>query len=269
MTRMRVRATGRATWRAWLLGGWLVAGPAAAHMPYVLPSVFDASGRSGVTVEASFTEDAFRPEIAMQDAPFEITDPAGRTTRLAPPVLAKDATLADAPLPADGVYRISSGQRLGRMGKMYRAGGHWIVVGEGTAVPPGATLADVRSTTLADAYVVRGKPGASGALAPRGKALELHPLGDPTGYAPGAPAAFELLYDGRPVAGEEVTLFRETGFYDGRKQAAAVRTDAAGRVSLTPPDAGRYLILARHRPDAAAPGQPMMSYTVTVAFEAM
>ncbi len=250
----------------------LVSGPSAAHMPYVLPSVLDAAGRDRVTLQASFTEDAFRPEIAMQDAPFEITGPDGKTVKLAAPTLTTDQAIVEAALPADGVYRLSSGQRIGRLSKMYRTGEAWTIVGEGRTPPAGATAVDVRSTTLADAYVVRGKPGASGAsgaLAARGKALEIHPLGDPSSYAPGTAAAFEILYEGKPLTGEPVTLFREAGFYDGRKQVATVNSDEAGKVTLTPSDPGRYLILVRHRAATPRAADAYSSFTVTLALEAI
>ncbi|KQS03855.1 hypothetical protein ASG11_06020 [Sphingomonas sp. Leaf357] len=242
--------------------------PAMGHMPYVLPSAFEAA-RDRITIEASFGEDAFRPEIAMKDAPFEVTRPDGKTVPLAAPTLASDLTVVEASLPVEGLYRVSSGQRLGRVGKMYRTGNVWTIVGEGAAPPAGATFVDVRSATIADAYVLRGKPGASGALTVRGKALEIHPLGDPASYSPGAPAAFEILYDGKPLAGEAVTLFREAGVYDGRKQAGTATTDEAGRITLTPPDAGRYLLLARHRTATPAGRDAYTSFTATLAFEAL
>lgn len=243
--------------------------PAWAHMPYVEPGLFDLGPRDKVSIEASFSEDAFRPDIAMKDAPFEITAPDGKVTRLGAPLFTADRTLVEAAVPADGVYRLSSGQRLGRMGKMFRSGTEWKMAGEDGAPPAGAETAAVQSTTLADAYVLRGKPTGLGALAPRGKALELHPLIDPTAYAAGAPAQFEALFDGKPLAATNVTLWREAGLYDGRKQVAEVKTDAAGRFTVTAPDAGRYLLLVRHR--AAAPSgaaAPFYSYTVTLAFEA-
>lgn len=255
-----------------LLGAALavIGAPALAHMPYVLPSVFDAGARKQVTVEASFTEDAFRPEVVMNDAPFEITGPDGTTSRLGEPRLFRDMSLVEASLPDDGIYRLSSGQRLGRMGKMYRVGSEWKIVGEGAAPPAGAALVDVQSTTLADAYVLRGKPGDTGALKVRGKALEIHPLGDPTTITAGQPFALEVLYNGRGLAKASVSLFREAGYYDGRKITAEVQTDAAGHLTITPPDAGRYLLLVRHR-DAAPAGAaaPYFSYSVTLAFEAM
>ena len=120
--------------------GVAVTTAAGAHVPYVLPRVFDAGSRDRIAIVASFTEVAFRPEIAMQDAPFEITGPDGRTLPLPAPVLTRESTLVEAALPGDGLYRDSSGQRLGRMGKMYRQDGKWTVVGEGAAAPAGATL---------------------------------------------------------------------------------------------------------------------------------
>ncbi|MCW1429863.1 DUF4198 domain-containing protein [Novosphingobium sp. JCM 18896] len=245
------------------------AAPALAHMPYIAPGMFEIGTHDKVSIEASFTEDAFRPEIAMKDAPFEITGPDGSVTKLGTPLFTADRTLVEAAVPADGVYRLSSGQRLGRMGKMFRAGETWKMVGEDGAPPAGAETVAVQSTTLADAYVLRGKPTGIGALAPRGKALEIHPLADPTATAAAAPARFEVLFDGKPLTAADVTMFREAGLYDGRKQVTEVKTDSAGRFSVTAPDAGRYLLLVRHR--AAAPSgaaAPFYSYTVTLAFEA-
>ena len=244
--------------------------PALAHMPYVAPTVFDAGQRSTLAIEASFTEDAFRAEVAMKDAPFEITGPDGVTQRLATPLLLTELTIVEAKLPVDGIYRVSSGQRLGRIGKMYRAGDAWKIVGEDAKPPAEAGLIDVQSTTLADAYVVRGKPDGTTALKPRGTALEIHPLGDPTTIGAGENLALEILYHGKPLPGAAVNLFREAGLYDGKKVAAELVADAAGKLTVTVPDAGRYLLLVRHR-DTAPTGAAAAyySYTTTLAFEAM
>lgn len=250
-----------------LFVGMSIATRASAHMPYVLPALFDAGSRTQITLEASFTEDAFRPEIAMRDAPFEITAPDGRTTRLAAPALAGDRTIAQASLPSDGIYRLSSGQRAGRSGKMYRKGDDWVMVGEGAAPPTGVTLVDVRSMTLADSYVVRGRPGSKAAFTPRGKALEIRPLIDPTALSARDVARFEILYDGKPLAGRTVMMFREAGLYDGRKQVGQVTSDAAGIVVVTPPDPGRYLMLVRHRPATPDTSGGYASYTTTLALE--
>lgn len=117
----------------------------------------------------------------MRDAPFEVTGPDGRTTKLSGSVQTQDRTLVEAALAGDGLYGISSGQRLGRMNKMFRRGNEWVLLGDGASPPVGAALTDVRSTTLADAYVLRGKATGNGALKPRGVALEIHPDADPSG----------------------------------------------------------------------------------------
>jgi hypothetical protein len=268
---MAVRMRRRST-VAGLVAGLVGAGsavPALAHMPYVAPGLFDVGQRAKVVVEAAFTEDAFRPDIVMTDAPFEVTGPDGATRRLADPIRFTYRAVTEAELPVEGVYRLSSGQRLGRMNKMVRDGAAWKVLEEKAAVPQGAEVLQVQSTTLADAYVVRGKPGATGALAPRGKALEIHPIGDPTAVGAGEPFALEILFDGKRLAGAAVSIFREAGYYDGRKVAGEIKAGPDGKISVTAPDAGRYLLLVRHR--AAAPAgaaAPYYSYTVTLSFEA-
>lgn len=258
---------GRSVWAVSLA---LIASAAAAHMPYLAPSVFDAGERKSVSLVASFSEDPFRPELAMTNAPFEITGPDGVTKPLPAQAVLADATILQAALPADGLYRVSSGQRLGRMNKMFRKDGAWVLVEDGVRAPAGAVLVDAQSTTLADVYVLRGKAASRAALAPRGKALEIRPLGDPAAVGAGEAAAFELLYQGKPLVGATVSLFREAGFYDGKKMAGDMVSDGKGKITLTAPDAGRYLLLVRHR-DAAPAGAaaPYYSYTATLAFEAM
>lgn len=242
-------------------------GAALAHMPYLLPNMFDAGERDHVTVQGGFAEDAFVPEVVMKSEAFHVRGPGG-VTPISPTYL-RDLTVFEAALPAKGTYRISSGERFGRKGKMYKAAnGQWTMGGEGGAPPAGAALVDVQSMTLADVYVTRGAPTAE-ALAPTGKGLELKPVTHPSEIYAKAPARFELLFDGKPVAGATVEVFRAAGLYDGKKLAAQARTDAAGAFSVTPPDAGTYLALIRHRTAAPAGAEtPYRSYSYTLTFEA-
>ena len=152
---------------------------------------------------------------------------------------------------------------------MVREGKDWKIISEGSTPPAGAELRKVQSTTLADAYVLRGRPSEPRALAPRNVALEIHPLADPTAAGAKEKLPLEILYLGKPLAGALVTLFREAGFYDGRKSVGETVSGADGRLSVTPPDAGRYLLLVRHRDSAPTGNAPYYSYTVTLAFEAM
>ncbi len=248
-----------------LLGGATAAG---AHMPQLLPSAFDAGQRDHITVQATFGEDAFVPEIAMRDAPFALVLPDGSAGPVGPVTYLRDLAIFEADLKGPGTYRITSGQRLGRMGKMFQVGGKWLIAGEDGKPPADAASVTVQSTTLADAYVTRGQPSTA-ALKPRNQGLEIQPITHPSSIAAGSGAAFVLLFDGKPLAGTDVTLFRAAGNHDGRKVAAQLKSDAAGKFMLKPDDAGNYLILVRHRTTAPTGAEtPYRSYTYTLAFDA-
>lgn len=247
-----------------------VAAAASAHMPYLLPTLFDIGKGDHVTVSASFAEDAFVPEIAMRDAPFHLIRPDGTRGEIGPVTYLRDLAIFEADTKADGTYRLTSGQRAGRKSTMYRDGDKWVVQGESEdPIPAGATLVPVQSMTLADAYVTRGAQN-DAALKPFGAFLEIQAITHPNAISAGGEAKFVLLFDGKPLANTDITLFRAAGVYDGKKVAAQTKSDAQGRFTLKPEDAGIYLILVRHRAEAPAGSPtPWRSYTYTLAFDAV
>lgn len=243
------------------------AGQVQAHMPYLLPSVFDMGKRGHVLVQASFSDNLFIPDIAMRDAPFHLIGPDGKEGPVGTVSHLRDASMFEADMQAEGTYRLTSGQRFGRKGKMYRAGDAWKMAGHGQALPAGAELVEVQSATLAEAYVTRGAPS-DAALAPRGVALEIQALTHPNGVGRDGEMAFRILFDGQPLAGADVTVLRGAGAYDGRKVAAQVRSGADGRFTFRPDDAGIFLVMVRHRAAAPAGAEtPYRSYTYTLAFD--
>lgn len=254
---------------AMVAGGLLCTSAAVqAHMPYVLPGAFDVGQRDHITVESAFAEDAFAPEVAMRDAPFSVILPDGSNGAAGPVTYLRDLSIFEADLKTPGTYRITTGQRLGRKGQMYLVDGQWMMRGEDGEPPKGAAPVAVQSATLADAYVTRGQP-TDAALKPRGQALEIQAITHPNSIASGTEASFVLLFDGKPLANVDVTLFRAAGVYDGRKVAGQTKTDAAGKFTLKPDDAGQYLILVRHRTNAPVGAEiPYRSYTYTLAFDA-
>ena len=237
-------------------------------MPYVLPTQFDLGKADHVTVQSAFAEDAFFPEVAMRDAPFHLVGPDGKQLAAGPVTHLRDISMFEAAIPSDGTYRVTSGQRAGRKAKMFKAGSDWKMRGEGGEPPAGAVEVDVQSMTLAEAYVTRGQP-TQGALKPIGKALEIQVMSHPNAIVAGTDASFTLLFDGKPLVGADIALFRSAGLYDGRKVAAQVKSGADGRFTLKPQDAGTYLILVRHRSAAPAGSEtPYRSYTYSLAFDA-
>ncbi|MBB4837525.1 putative GH25 family protein [Sphingomonas kyeonggiensis] len=250
------------------LGAIALGSAAQAHMPYLLPTLFDVGKGDHVTVTSSFGEDPFVPEIGMKDAPFHFIKPDGTRGEVGKPTYLRDLTVFEADLSAEGTYRLTTGQRLGRMGKMYSVGGKWIIAGEDGAPPAGAKEVAVQSTTLAEAYVTRGA-ASNGALKPIGTALEVQAITHPSEISAGSDAKFRLFFDGKPLANTEVTLFRAAGNYDGKKIVATVTSDSQGNFALKPSDAGIYLMLVRHRTEApAGSATPYRSYTYTLAFDA-
>ncbi|WP_342250895.1 DUF4198 domain-containing protein [Sphingomonas sp. OTU376] len=250
------------------LGAIALGSAAQAHMPYLLPTLFDVGKGDHVTLTSAFGEDPFVPEIGMKDAPFHFIKPDGTRGEVGKPTYLRDLTVFEADLSAEGTYRLTTGQRLGRMGKMYSVGGKWIIAGEDGAPPAGAREVAVQSTTLAEAYVTRGA-ASSGALKPIGTALEVQAITHPSEISSGSDAKFRLFFDGKPLANTEVTLFRAAGNYDGRKIVATTTSDPQGNFTLKPSDAGIYLMLVRHRTEApAGSATPYRSYTYTLAFDA-
>lgn len=243
-------------------------GVALAHMPYLLPGQFDVTSRDHLTVQASFTEDVFAPDVVMKSDAWQVRGPDG-TAPIANVTYLRDLAIFEVATPKPGAYRISSGARLGRKGKMFKdAAGAWEMVADGRTAPEGAETAEVQSVTTAEVFVSKGAPSAD-VLAVSGEGLELRPVTHPNEIFVGAPASFELLFDGKPLAGAKVEVFRSAGLYDGKKALEAQTTDATGRFSVTAPDAGTYLTLVRHRAAAPAGAETAhRSYTHALTFEA-
>ena len=231
-----------------------VASTAAADSPYLRPNLFDASGRDHVTVEAGFTDDIFAGRVAMRSDHFNISGPNGETA-LDAVTYFNDITVFEAQTPVDGTYRISSGRREGRIGRMYRsADAGWKFVGEEAGVmPPESDQVETQSITVADVYVTRGTAGDIPAA--RGTGVEVIPVTAPGEIVEGEDAVFQLLIDGRPRGGLPVTVFREAGRYDGRLVEANVTTGEDGRFTVRPSAPGAYLTLIRYR-GAAPAGAP-------------
>lgn len=245
----------------------LFAGSVQAHMPYLLPSMFDVGKRGHVLVQASFSDNLFVPDIAMQDAPFHLVGPDGRDGPVGTVSYLRDASVFEADLKAEGTYRLTSGQRFGRKGRMYRLDGEWRMLGHGQAAPAGAELVEVQSATLAEAYVTRGAPS-DAALQPRGVALEIQALTHPNGAGRDGEMSFRVLFDGQPLAGASVTVLRGAGSYDGRKVGAQVKSGADGGFTYRPTEAGVFLVMVRHRAPAPAGAEtPYRSYTYTLVFD--
>jgi uncharacterized GH25 family protein len=248
---------------------------AHAHFPYLLPNKFDLDTRDHVSVQASLTEDYLVPDVVMKADDYHVVQPDGARVA-ATPTYTKDVAVLDVATTQNGTYRISTGNRAGRTGKAaLMADGTWKPVREGhgesqgegmsEGSPAGGKVHEVRSITRADVYVSRGSPTDT-ALALANSGLEFQFLTHPNRLLAGSQARLRLLYDGKPVAGQVVTMQSAT-FGQGASAAVEVRSGADGSVALSFPTAGVYHAMARHRFALPASEGKAESHTLAVTLE--
>ena len=239
---------------------------AQAHSPYLLPNLFDLGKRDHVTVQGSFTEEFFEPDVAMKSDDYHVLTPAGAKFALTP-VYTRDLAIVEAETKEQGTYRISTGKRGGRTSKAAWVDGDWKFLSPKETPPSGTKAYDVTSITMADVYVTRGKPSEQ-ALTPRNAGLEYRALSHPNSLFVGSEMKFEVLFDGKPLAGHTVSVYIGQQRYSDKKAFAEVITDKAGRFSFKPDKPGVYLAMSRHRPTPSQDSQQGVSYTYSVVVEA-
>lgn len=242
--------------------------PAAAHTPYLAPASFEVRPDSTVTLDASFAETFFVPEVVFDNSEFLITLPDGSTRTPDTVQRLKTRAVVETTLPGQkGTYRFSTGNRLGAVFRTWELNGKTGSSRDpAVPLPAGATLTShYQSLSRSEAYLTAGGPTAT-ALKPYGTGLELVPVTHPNDLYRGEHFDFSVQYDGKPLPNQKVEIHRALG--DGVAQPAPVMltTDAAGKARFALDQAGTYLALIRHRgpaPAGAAAPQYGNNYTLT------
>ncbi|MFZ0269058.1 DUF4198 domain-containing protein [Caulobacter sp.] len=245
-----------------------LADAAQAHSPYLLPSTFDVTDRKLVTVQGSFTESFFSPEVAMKSDAWAVVGPDGARSPLTATNL-RELALVEVTTDKPGTYRITTGQRTGRTAKAVLVKGEWAFLEDPSKAPAGTTPVDMQSLTMADVYVTRGAPNTT-ALAPVGKGLEFVAVTHPSSIFTGQDAKFVVLFDGKPVKGQAVTLNAGDDRYaDTKTPPITLTSDDQGRFTVKVVRSGVYQIQARHRVAPTAADPVGHSYTYALTFESL
>jgi hypothetical protein len=241
------------------------AAPAAAYTSYLKPNEYWPDGRE-ITIEAAFASQFFTPQIALS-AEFRTATPRGMTQSFDRVEVTPQVTTLETDLPHGGTYRISSGERMGRVATMVAVDGQWRELPEGQPAPEGAETTTLQTVTVADVYVTRGEVSREVVDSPHGT-LAIRPVTHPNQVLAANGFEVQVLFNGAPMANSAIVLYA-AGDVDTDLDRFAV-TDASGHARFTFDAPGHYIIAARHRADApAGSGVAVRSYTTTLTFEAM
>src|SRR5690606_10965813 len=132
-----------------------VVAPAGAYTTYLEPNMLWPEGRD-VQVDAAFASRFFTPQVALA-SDFMTIGPNGSRISFERMEVAAQATTLEAELPLGGTYRITSGERLGRVATMVAENGQWRELREDEAPPEGAQTTTLQTVTVADVYITRGQ----------------------------------------------------------------------------------------------------------------
>ncbi|WP_116367815.1 DUF4198 domain-containing protein [Parahaliea mediterranea] len=245
--------------------------PALGHTPYLAPNTFEPLNGTIITLDAAFAEHFFVPEVAFDNDKYTVRHPDG--SEHAPDTLSvmKTRAVLEHTLADEGTYRFSTGRRMGRINRFYELDGKRAMAEDPAAeLPAGAReLAFFQSVTQAETYVTRGAPNRA-VLAPHNAGVEFEVLGHPNAVFAGEPLALRVLFQGSPLPGQEVHVFRASGLHGSTDPVATLTSNPDGAVDFTPAEGGIYLLRTRHRAAAplAAPA-PEYSHTYTLVLEAI
>ena len=256
---------------AFFIGGLLLSAACFGHTPYLKPMSFEPSRSGVVSLDASFAEKFFVPDVAFANSIYAVIQPDGKT--VSPNILSqlKTRVVVEHTLEEDGTYRFSTGKRLGRVFKMYELDGkRHSMKNPKEAIPKGGKLLSFfQSLTLAETYVSKGAPSNT-AFAAYNSGLEFIPVTHPNDIFVDEPFEFSALFNGKSLADLKVSVFLAKDQFTDEKPVFELISSKKGKLSFTPKEAGTYLLLARHRSDAPASSPaPQISNTYTLVIEAV
>jgi hypothetical protein len=252
----------------------LFAGSASAHTSYLKPNFFSASQARMVTLEAAFTEDFSNPEVAVvsQDWYFYFPDKTkGEYDNI---VSLKQLTVMENELSQEGTYRFSTGERLGRKGRMYQMPNGELKPAfnekrEKLPAPEEAATVTTQTATVADVYVTKGAPTQKVLDTEIGR-LRIAPVTHPSEIYLDDGFSFKLTFDGKALEDQEMTLYRDGGAYDDDKGERHFKTSNDEITTLTFKEPGVYLLMTRLRSAAPKGAEAdIHSYTTSLTFEVM
>jgi uncharacterized GH25 family protein len=267
---------------------------AQAHRAWMLPSATVLSGEDPwVTVDAAVSNDLFYFEhfpLRIQGIGNLDSAPVGGPPGMRPrpaavlQLFAPDGSAAQAENGSIGRYRSSFDLHLTQKGtyklaiannglfaswKEGQENKRWMGKAEDFAQQVPANAEDLQvsqNSSRMEVFITSGNP-TTGVLKPTGVGLELAPITHPNDLFAGEAAEFNLLLDGKPAAGVEVSVIPGGNRYRDELGEINTTSDANGKISITWPNAGMYWLEAElsTREGVSAPAsERRASYSATL-----
>ena len=241
--------------------------PASAHVGFVLPDSFAYKSCSGFGAIASFSDYFPSPEIVLS-AEFRLVGPQGQAIPLDRVTADHAMTRLEASLDTPGTYRITSGERLGRKGKVALVDGAYVRLGgedmDPERLPVGASVLTSQTATVSEAYFSCGETNTAADTSPAGQ-LAVTPEQNVDSF--GQSRTFRVTFGGAPLAPRDGGLRPAYSSLAGVHAGEARIVAPAGELRLEDPAPGVYALLVRHiAPAPEGAETDVRSYSTAVTF---
>lgn len=250
----------------------LVSPAARGDVGFLLPNAFAFEDSGKLTVIASFSDRFPGVEHPLWSDDFHMIAPDGDRLEFSAARRLEQMTVLTADLGAPGVYKLSTGERLGRTGEAARLGGALIRLGEDgvdkAALPEGAPILTSQTATVTEVYVRRGDAPAPEAYVASGR-LSISLAAGEGGPRPNAPLRVSVSFDGAPLPGAEIALVAPFASYGNEPEGAVSIADDQGRATIICEREGPHVVFARRMAPAPAGAETdIRSYTTALVFNA-
>lgn len=242
----------------------------SAHDFWLLPSSTVLSGdNSWITVDAAVSNDKFHVNYRpLQLDNLVITGPDGKPVQAQNMFKGQMRSGFDVELTEPGTYQLALVN--GGIAAFWKEDGknrRWMGPAEKFDAEVPKTAEELRVTqrhSRIETFATRGKP-TDIPVATEG--LGLKPVTHPNDLYAGEPARFVVLLDGQPAANIDVEVVRGAQRYRDTVEEIMVKSNAAGEVEITWPQAGQYWVHLEHSDDKTRVKQAKtrnLSYTATL-----
>lgn len=241
-----------------------ICGEAAAHTPYMKPSIFDPDG-AWTSIQTAYGAEIFSPIVGIASSDFHALAPDGQRMAFSTIHVTPYETTLEMPLPSAGTYRLTTGEVVGQAFRMIYQNGHWRALGPNETAPRGRRVSTMQLVTVAEAYLTKGSPTRA-VLDPVIGTLAIRPITHPNEATVASGLELQLLFNGAPFPNMPFVLY--TRGDSENDQHRTFVTDSNGHARLSFDQPGTYLAVVRYRPRAPMGAEAdVRSYSTSLTFE--